>query len=279
MKTSNRDKMMKFKEFRKLCFEIRGLLYLVRRDPPCGYRIFIAFLKKPLNLIFLLSLNSAMLSRDFHIAIERATRKDARYLFRKFYSHVDSTNKNTLQEMMKKVVDREKSKYPTKNHIRMWPVILYWICKISKPNIVMETGVNKGYSTALILHALAENRHGILYSIDLPPPSFASLGFESGVVVPNELKDRWELLIGKSQEIQPVLLSRVQEIDIFIHDSEHTYENMMFEWSTVWPHITHGGLLISDDVDNNQAFADFCRDVKAEYIVYGRLGIALKSRN
>lgn len=266
--------MMKFREFWKLCFEIRGVLYLVRRDPPLVYRIFATLLKKPSNLIFLLSMNYEMLPRDFHIAIERATRKDARYLFRKFYSHVDSLDKNTLQEMMKKVVDREKSK----SHIRLWMIILYWICKIRRPSIVMETGVNKGFSTALILKALAENRHGICYSIDLPPPSFASLGFESGVVVPNELKDRWELLIGKSQEILPALLSGVKEIDIFIHDSEHTYENMMFEWSSVWPHITPGGLLISDDVDNNQAFADFCRDVKAEYIVQGRLGMALKSR-
>jgi len=270
--------MVKFREFRKLCFEINGLLYLVRRDPSLVYRIFVAFLKKPSSLIFLLSMNSAMLPRDFYIAIERATQKDASYLFRKFYRHVDSLDKSTLQEMMKKVVDRTKSKYPTKNHIRMWQVILYWICKISKPDIVMETGVNKGFSTALILKALAENRHGTLFSIDIPPPSFASLGLEPGVVVPNELKDRWELLIGKSQEILPALLSRVKEIDIFIHDSEHTYENMMFEWRTVWPHITPGGLLISDDVDNNQAFADFCRDVKAEYIVYGRLGMALKSR-
>ena len=270
--------MMMFREFRKLCFEIRGMLYLVRRDPSLVYRIFVAFLKKPSNLILLLSMNSAMLSHDFHIAIERATRKDARYLFRKFYSHVNSIDKDTLQEMMKKVVDRTKSKYPTKNHVRMWQIILYWICEISKPNIVLETGVNKGFSTALILKALADNRHGILYSIDLPPPSFAFLGFEPGVVVPDELKDRWELLIGRSQEILPALLLGVKEIDIFIHDSEHTYENMMFEWSTVWPFITSGGLLISDDVDNNQAFADFCRDVKAEYIVYGRLGIALKSR-
>ena len=270
--------MVKFIEFGKLCFEIRGVLYLVHRDPSLVYRLLIVFLKEPSNLIFLLHLNSAMLHRDFHIAIERATRKDASYLFRRFYRHVDSINKNLLQEMMKKVVDRTKSKYPTKNHVRMWQIILYWICKISKPNIVVETGVNKGFSTALILNALAENRNGFLHSIDLPPPSFAALGFEPGVVVPTELKDRWELLIGKSQEILPALLSRVKSIDIFIHDSEHTYENMMFEWRTVWPFITPGGLLISDDVDNNQAFADFCRDVKAEYIVYGRLGIALKAR-
>jgi hypothetical protein len=46
-------------------------------------------------------------------------------------------------------------------------------------------------------------------------------------------------------------------IDIFIHDSEHSYENMMFEYMTAWDHLKEGGILLSDDTNLNKAFSDF----------------------
>lgn len=45
--------------------------------------------------------------------------------------------------------------------------------------------------------------------------------------------------------------------DIFIHDSEHSYQNMMFEFSWAANNVRPGGLILSDDVSWNDAFEDF----------------------
>lgn len=47
---------------------------------------------------------------------------------------------------------------------------LYVLCRISRPGVVVETGVGPGVSSTFILRALQRNRSGSLISIDLPVP-------------------------------------------------------------------------------------------------------------
>ncbi len=58
----------------------------------------------------------------------------------------------------------------------------------------------------------------------------------------------------------------LKEIDVFLHDSIHTYENMMFEYKTSWPYIKKGGILLSDLMPANSAFFDFCKHVNRQCI-------------
>lgn len=44
---------------------------------------------------------------------------------------------------------------------------------------------------------------------------------------------------------------------LFFHDSDHSYENMFFEFQWAWDHLG-ADVLISDDIDGNDAFFDFC---------------------
>jgi len=46
--------------------------------------------------------------------------------------------------------------------------VIYTCCKIFQLKTVVETGVARGASTAIILKALNENGIGHLYSVDLP---------------------------------------------------------------------------------------------------------------
>ncbi len=107
-------------------------------------------------------------------------------------------------------------------------VVLYTICRRHRPNIVVETGVASGVSSSYILCALDQNERGQLYSIDLP----GWRGNESGWMVPNYLKHRWSLILGRSSEELMPLLQRVVAIDIFLHDSDHSYQNMLWEFQT-----------------------------------------------
>lgn len=45
---------------------------------------------------------------------------------------------------------------------------------------------------------------------------------------------------------------------IFFHDSDHSYENMRFEFQWAWNYLKVN-LIISDDIDGNNAFYDFCK--------------------
>jgi predicted O-methyltransferase YrrM len=141
---------------------------------------------------------------------------------------------------------------------------------------VVETGVANGFSTAFSLLALNVNGVGHLHSVDLPrevgrdygPGTFyegegrAGIppGSEPGWLIPQELKERWTLILGRSQEELPPLLDRLGTVDIFMHDSEHSFECMWFEFNAAWPALRPGGVLVSDDVNSTEAFGRFAAE-------------------
>ena len=82
-------------------------------------------------------------------------------------------------------------------------------------------------------------------------------GSEPGWLIPQPLKERWTLILGRSQEELPPLLGRLGTIDTFMHDSEHSFDCMWFEFNAAWPALRQGGVLVSDDVNSTDAFARF----------------------
>jgi predicted O-methyltransferase YrrM len=150
--------------------------------------------------------------------------------------------------------------------------VLYVAVRALRPTTVIETGVAAGLSSACILAALEKNGHGSLHSIDLPnaekaylprlgviPSALLPEGKAPGFLVPSTLRSRWTLHIGDTREELPSLIRDLQDVDIFLHDSEHTYQAMMFEYEIVWPHLSPGGLILSDEVSWNDAFPNFCQ--------------------
>lgn len=174
--------------------------------------------------------------------------------------------------------------------------VLYALTRMMCPSIVVETGVGAGHSTSIILQALHDNNHGVLYSIDLPIyrgddvpyPKFRSFtpnGFSSGWGVPENLECRWRLSTGPSKEELPKLLSNINKIDLFLHDSEHSYYNMLLEYELAWKHLNSDGVMLSDDVrmpnkadnDVGNPFYDFCDDVGIIPCLIGRIGLIKKT--
>ena len=90
-------------------------------------------------------------------------------------------------------------------------VYLYALLRTVQPEVVVETGVANGFSTAFSLLALQANGAGHLHSIDLPrevgrdyePGTFyegegrAGIphGSEPGWLIPQGLKERWTLIL------------------------------------------------------------------------------------
>jgi len=166
-----------------------------------------------------------------------------------------------VEEFLKKL---ELKKYPSKE--KPYPAdysinsdsrkFLYILCRILKPRNIIETGVAYGLSSIYILKALDSNKSGTLHSIDAVFRPWQEKNM-IGAIIPNELRKRWKFNLGKSNDVLEEIFNRIDNVDIFIHDSLHTYKNMMFEFDCAERNLDENGIIISDDVLDNDAFFDF----------------------
>jgi hypothetical protein len=133
-----------------------------------------------------------------------------------------------------------------------------------KATRVVETGVAHGVTSRFVLEALARNGGGRLWSVDLPPIMHPEVHREIGVAVDDGLRDSWTYIKGSSRRRLPGLLKRAAPIDLFIHDSRHTADNVLFELKLAWAALRPGGAVVVDDVDTNNGFHQFCETVRHE---------------
>jgi predicted O-methyltransferase YrrM len=143
--------------------------------------------------------------------------------------------------------------------------VCYISVRLLKPLVVVETGVSRGVTSAFILKALDVNGKGTLYSIELPHLSRV-LENDIGSYVPNYLRHRWKLILGSGQKEIQKLRKKINIIDMFVHDSDHSYANQLLEYRLAWAWLSQGGLIISDDVQTS-AFMDFCNENSEDPVV------------
>jgi hypothetical protein len=106
---------------------------------------------------------------------------------------------------------------------------------------------------------MERNRGGELWSIDLPPIE-RIWRQQIGMAVGDRYSDRWSYIKGSSRRRLPVLLTRLGQIDLFIHDSLHSARNVRFELDRAWAVLRPGGAMVVDDVDANWGFQFFTQN-------------------
>jgi hypothetical protein len=174
------------------------------------------------------------------------------------------------------------------------PFDLYMITRILKPDHIVETGVSSGVSSAHFLAALRRNRRGVLHSIDLPTAQRGGVlgasesavaippGRATGWVVPDDLRDGWDLRIGPAQRLLPRLVRELPSIGLFLHDDLHTPEHLTFELKTIRPRLPEGAVVLADNtIWTGRAFPEFARTLGVPALSRGRtdlVGLALPSR-
>jgi predicted O-methyltransferase YrrM len=146
----------------------------------------------------------------------------------------------------------------------------YAVCRGLAATCVVETGVGYGVTSAFLLRALEENGGGELHSIDLPPLERGADEYV-GALVPPALRARWRLYRGLSRRLLPDVLARAGTIDVFLHDSDHTYDNMRFEFEHAWTRLRDGGALLADDVEGNAAFDELRMRAPHAHAVFGQV--------
>ncbi|HEY7002108.1 MAG TPA: class I SAM-dependent methyltransferase [Candidatus Udaeobacter sp.] len=132
---------------------------------------------------------------------------------------------------------------------------LYALTRWLRPTVILESGGYVGMSSAFILKALADEELATakLYSIEL------SQECDHGALIPDELRSASGGFVPLCGRVEDFLKRNElpSSIDMFLHDSSHSYQHMLWEFRQFWPKLRDGGLLVSHDVQMNAAFPEF----------------------
>ena len=148
--------------------------------------------------------------------------------------------------------------------------LLYFVTRLTRPEVVVETGVAYGYSSFAFLRAMERNGTGRLYSSDFPYFREENPEKLVGIIVPPELRERWVLLLEGDQHNLPKILEQIDRIDLLHYDSDKSYSGRQFGMDLLVPRLAPNAVLMMDDITDNVFFRDFAATRKDPFIVFGR---------
>jgi len=145
--------------------------------------------------------------------------------------------------------------------------LLYAAVILSGSSKIIETGVAYGWSSLAILMAIDKVGEGGLISVDMPYPKHNNEEFV-GCVVPKELRRNWRLLRGPDRNmIKKALGLFDNQIDFCHYDSDKSWWGRAFAFPLLWEALKPGGVFISDDIQDNLFFAEFCNSLQMPFAV------------
>lgn len=148
--------------------------------------------------------------------------------------------------------------------------LLYFLTRLVEPDVVVETGVAAGFSSTAFLTALQRNGHGRLWSSDFPYFRTDDPESSVGVLVPDELRTDWTLLVRGDEHNLPEILDAVGPIDLFHYDSDKSYAGRRFGMASVEPKLAPNAVVLMDDINDNVFFHDYVTERNVPYLVFGR---------
>jgi hypothetical protein len=142
------------------------------------------------------------------------------------------------------------------------------------PDTIIETGTQHGVSASIISKVISTyGLNSIFVTFDLKQNYLLDTSIE---------KHRFILPTPVRSEFKKATLQFSKGKVLFFHDSDHSYENMEFEFKWAWEKL-NADVLIADDIDNNQAFVNFCNklDITGYRLKFDKgpaVGLALRSK-
>jgi hypothetical protein len=139
--------------------------------------------------------------------------------------------------------------------------LLYNICETIQAQYVAETGVAYGWSSLSILLSISKRKDSLLISTDMP---YAKMGNQNsvGVVVPPHLRKNWLLIQESDISGLSKGLKKTGCLDVVHYDSDKSYLGRMKTYPVLYDKLRRGGVFISDDIQDNIGFKDFCEKLK-----------------
>lgn len=178
-------------------------------------------------------------------------------------------NKNYFENKFKTILhDSEKavSECPFKLGGAGNLSLIYQILESIDAKNVIETGVAYGWSSLAILCFFDNRSKCHLWSIDKPYVGVDNTNWV-GCAVPESLKKNWSLLRMADTEGIPKAIKLSEHIDFIHYDSDKSIEGRMFAYPLLWAHLRKGGILVSDDIGDNEGFKFFCEEAHLEPLI------------
>lgn len=126
----------------------------------------------------------------------------------------------------------------------------YALVRLTKPRVVVETGVDKGLGSVLLCSALLRNRDeghpGSYYGTDI--------NHEAGWLLAGRYAETGRILYGDS--ITSLQALNV-EVDVFINDSDHSAEYEAREYDVISPKLSRNAVILSDNAHVSDALERF----------------------
>jgi len=140
--------------------------------------------------------------------------------------------------------------------------LLYFLVRLLKPKVVIETGVAAGHSSTVILSAIKKNKSGILYSSDLP--YFKEKNSENiiGFLVPTPLKSAWKLYCNGDLDNANHFLNEIKKADVIHYDSDKTFLGKKMFFEKIKKVICESTCILIDDVQDNNYFLNLSKQLK-----------------
>jgi len=132
----------------------------------------------------------------------------------------------------------------------------YALVRATEPDHVVETGTHLGLGSCVIAAALLRNGHGRLTTMDIDP--------ESGYLI----GEPWAAVIDRRIGSSVDALKAVQDVDIFLHDSLHTYDYESKELTAVEPNLRPDAIVLSDNAHDSAALSDWAERSGRHYLFF-----------
>jgi predicted O-methyltransferase YrrM len=121
----------------------------------------------------------------------------------------------------------------------------YAVVRILQPQLIVETGVDKGLGTVVLAAAVLKNGKGRVVGTDINPSAGALLNGQYRTVA--------EIMYGDSIKS----LEKLTDIDLFINDSDHSSQYEMAEYQTIANRLSSKAILIADNAHAATALMDW----------------------
>ncbi len=149
---------------------------------------------------------------------------------------------------------RMRFRFDVKHRAQLANRLIWWgLVRSLRPKLIVECGIFNGVGSLVLLRALARNREegasGELLSIDSDPTM--------GWAVPPELETDWTTVEGFTSDVLEEAIDG-RRVDILIHDTPHTYENQMLEFSAALRHPAGLMVLIDSSGGQTPALEELC---------------------
>lgn len=138
----------------------------------------------------------------------------------------------------------------------------WYICvRLLKPKIIVETGVDKGLGSVVLIRALMKNKEegfpGYYYGTDINP--------EAGYLLKGDYKNYGEILYGDSIK---TLNKITNKIDLFINDSDHSAEYEYNEYCAIKNKLAETGIILGDNSHSTDKLIKFSIENNKRYILF-----------